>query len=259
MDKKKFSWKEVVNPNTMRKFKAIREIYNYWDKENKDISRSLETGFCIDKKGNVFPDENNKDVIYGTEHKIHLSSACKFGKTHDPLFGERRYFSDNDYDYEAKYALHSHPGFPGTEHILFTNRFSPEDLIKAQEYDNIPCLIWREESYEITPGTKEKGFGYYKRKPYENWYVKCHPNVPKERMSVIREYGRKFDYFRKKESRIAKQYKGGDILKLDSKEYEEFNDKIGNLHKFMKRTLDQYEKNVGVQTKKLFKYWYKGY
>lgn len=256
---KKFSWKEVINPRTMKKFKAMKATYDFWDKENKDISRGLETGFCIDGKGNILPNEFAKDLVIGTDKSIKLSSACKFGKTHDPLFGEKHFTGDKNYDYEPKYAIHSHPGFPGAENSTFSKRFSPDDLLMAQSYDDIPCIVWREETYEVTESSKKKGFGYYKRKPYDNWYIKCHPNVPKERMKVITEYGKQFDLFKKREKRLLKKYKNGDILKLNDIEYREYQDKVNDLHGFMKKTLDRHEKKAGIETKKLFKYWYRGY
>ena len=78
-------------------------------------------------------------------------------------------------------------------------------------------------------------------------------------MTIIKKYAKQFDLFKKREKRILKNYKNGDILKLNSQEYRAFNKKTTDLHNFMKKTLDQHEKQAEIKTKKLFKYWYRGY
>lgn len=245
----KITWKEIVNPHTLKKFKGIKWWYDKFDKEGNQLSKDFETGFCIDKNGKIFPNKYDTDMIVGANNTIKLSATCKFGYQMNEL-GRMDFKGDEGYDHDPKYTVHSHPGFHDPKHFAFNRYFSPDDLIVASQYEDIPCITYKDYAWEVRGNSK-------KRKVYEDWKVKCHFNPPKDRMEIINIYGKIFNNYNMKENELLNEFQGGDILKLSREEYHDFNNKVDQLQKETGEILKKYEDDNCVETKKLFSYWRK--
>lgn len=160
----RISFKEIVNDNTIKSFKKIRDLVNRFDKEKE----KRELGFCIDEK--LKP--TNVHIGYETEIKT-LQYCYK------------------DTNYKIKYAIHLHPYAVSRRQIEKDGNLTPyftfDDLLSSDTSGFYPCLMFRILHDEIKNG---------KRFWYNTFFVKCAFNLP-ERMVLINKYSILQEYLKK--------------------------------------------------------------
>ncbi|GAG33987.1 unnamed protein product, partial [marine sediment metagenome] len=144
------------------------------------------------------------------------------------------------------FTIHSHFELMDKGERSFTNHFSLDDLIQSITFGDIPGLLYREYERELKEG---------KVKEYETYYLKVAPNLPKDRMSLINEYGLIFKEIDKENDKFKKRW-GADkdsfyFMNLSNEDYTKHDKERDSIIDKYVSKVEEFEKKYGFQTKKI--------